>query len=214
MFSQCFRNVFAQFSESFRNVFAMFSQCFRNVFVMFPVCFRNVFAMCFRNVFVMCSQCFRNVFAVFPLCFRSVLWFPRATLCTWSRHRSRLYLSQPLLSVICLRQFFLYQLHFKCQPHQCSNKQVKLFPRDNIDPDVQGLLGVSGNALTTYRKTKRNTKLNFKIRFPAGLAWETLTQEALPPPHRIWPIWRGLSNDPVNEYVMNWGARITAISQG
>ena len=94
------------------------------------------------------------------------------------------------------------------------NKQVKLFPRNNPAPDEPTLLDFSGNAFSTYRKLKANIKLNMKIRSPAGLTWKTLSQEALPPSHRVWLLWRGVSNDSVNEYVLNWGTHVTAVSQG
>lgn len=93
------------------------------------------------------------------------------------------------------------------------NKQVRLFPRDNPEGGASGDLDFSGNAFSTYRKIKADIKLDFKIRSPAQLSWKSLGMSALPPAHRVWLIWRGSSADSANQYGMNWGTHITAMSQ-
>lgn len=93
------------------------------------------------------------------------------------------------------------------------NKQVKLFPRDNPEASEPDLLDYSGNPFATFRKVTVNLKLNMKIRSPAGISWKSLVMDALPPRQKIWLIWRGSSNDTVNDFVFNWGTHVTAISQ-
>lgn len=93
------------------------------------------------------------------------------------------------------------------------NKMFQLFPRDNPDGQDPDPLDFSGNPFTTYRRSRINVSLRFKVRSPAGLSWKNLGMQSLPPGQRMYLIYRGVSADTANQYQFSWGTHITAIAQ-
>lgn len=93
------------------------------------------------------------------------------------------------------------------------NKMFQLFPRDNPDGQDPDPLDFSGNPFSTYRRSRINLSLNFKIRSPAGLTWKNLGMQSLPPHQRLYMLYRGVSADTVNQYQLSWGTHTTALAQ-
>lgn len=88
-------------------------------------------------------------------------------------------------------------------------KTTSLFPRSTTgatDPQW------GGNATTTYKRGTVNIRLGIKLKAPAGNTWKDLTQASLPPPQRMYFIFRGVNSDTQNGFTVNFGSHITAIS--